>query len=42
MYMDKKGESDSECEVGLGWEDKGQEMKERAESGVEEGTAWDR
>ena len=42
MNMDKKGERDSECEVGLGWEDKGQEMKERAESGVEEGTAWDR
>lgn len=42
MNMDKKGESDGECEAEVGWKDKGQEMKEGAESGVEEGAAWDR
>lgn len=42
MNVDKKGESDSECEAGVGWKDKGQEMKEGAESGVEDGNAWDR
>lgn len=42
MNVGKKGESDGECEAGVGWKDKGQEMKEGAESGVEDGNAWDR